>query len=186
MLRTPFRVATIALALSLAAGPLAHAQADEGLARREAIVGQILEAQGGIAAMRQVMQNAGEAAGAQMLSNLPADKADEAKAFLHQVMVDVANTMAPKLVQDAERVWAAEFTEQELRDILAFYQSPTGKSLAAKLPEISRQTGLIVGRHAPELQLMIVDRACAKFGCPANVLSQIEALKKQQARDAPL
>jgi uncharacterized protein len=148
-------------------------------------VGQILEAQGGIAAMRQVMQNAGEATASQMLGALPADKAAEAKAFLHDLMADVADTMAPKLVQDAERVWAAEFSEPELRDILAFYKTPTGRAMVAKMPEISRQTGLIIGRHAPEIQLMVAERACAKFGCSDQVRGQIEALKKQQQRNAP-
>jgi len=185
MIRTSLRAAALACALTLAAGSLAHAQADAGLARREALVGQILEAQGGIAAMRQVMQNAGEATAAQMLSNLPADKAAEAKTFLHDLMADVARTMAPKLLQDSERVWAAEFSEQELTDILAFYKTPTGRAMVAKLPEISRQTGLIVGRHAPEIQLMVAERACAKFGCTPQVQSQINALKKQQAANAP-
>jgi hypothetical protein len=53
------------------------------------------------------------------------------------------------------------------------------------MPEISRQTGLIVGRHAPEIQLMVAERACAKFGCSAQVRSRIDALKKQQAANAP-
>jgi hypothetical protein len=46
----------------------------------------------------------------------------------------------PKLVD----VYVKEFTEQELKDLLAFYQTPSGKSAIAKLPVVMRQSSMVV------------------------------------------
>ena len=45
----------------------------------------------------------------------------------------------PKMVE----IYTKEFTEQELKDLLAFYQTPTGKQVVLKLPVVMRQGGVI-------------------------------------------
>lgn len=58
----------------------------------------------------------------------------------------------PKLVD----LYVKEFTEQELKDLLAFYQTPTGQKAIVKLPVIMREGGSIgqemVGRKQESLK----------------------------------
>ena len=63
--------------------------------------------------------------------------------------------IAPHLAE----VYAQTFTEQELKELIAFYRTPLGRKVAAETPELSRR-GAVVGakiaaEHMPELQQMI-------------------------------
>jgi hypothetical protein len=60
------------------------------------------------------------------------------------------------------QIYADMFTEPELRDMLAFYRSPTGRKLADVTPDLMER-GSDLGRdavqaHLPELQQMIMAR----------------------------
>lgn len=57
------------------------------------------------------------------------------------------------------KMYADEFTESELKDLIAFYSSSTGKKMAEKLPSLT-QKGMEVGmntvkEHQDELQEMM-------------------------------
>ena len=57
-------------------------------------------------------------------------------------------------------VYAESFTEKELKDLIAFYQTPTGQKAAKKQPELM-QKGMQLGQqevknHLPELQAMMM------------------------------
>ena len=41
-----------------------------------------------------------------------------------------------EVVDEVARVYAAHFTEQELKDIIAFYKTPTGRKLLAEEPRV--------------------------------------------------
>ena len=65
------------------------------------------------------------------------------------------DVIAPRLAE----VYAQTFTEQELRELIAFYRTPLGRKVAAETPELSRR-GAVIGAkiaaaHTPELQQMI-------------------------------
>src|SRR5262245_45989834 len=58
---------------------------------------------------------------------------------LNEVAARLRTELAPRtteLINDAARLYAAAFTEQELKDILAFYKSPVGKKVIAEEPMI--------------------------------------------------
>lgn len=65
----------------------------------------------------------------------------------------------PKLVQ----TYAEEFTEGELRELIAFYKTPVGRKVAARTPALTRKGALIGAQiaeeHMAELQQMIQARA---------------------------
>jgi len=46
------------------------------------------------------------------------------------------NSRTAELLNDAAKVYAAHFTEQELKDLLAFYKSPLGRKVLAEDPAI--------------------------------------------------
>ncbi|MFL5386640.1 MAG: DUF2059 domain-containing protein [Longimicrobiaceae bacterium] len=62
-------------------------------------------------------------------------------------------------------LYAGAFTEEELREMTAFYRTPTGQKLARATPQLSRlgaELGERVMRaHAAELEEMIARRAAA-------------------------
>lgn len=66
--------------------------------------------------------------------------------------------MKPDLIQ----LYAESFSEQELRELIAFYKTPTGQKTIALLPDLTRK-GAEIGarlmeRHGQELQQMIQQR----------------------------
>ncbi|MCY1289631.1 hypothetical protein D9M68_345400 [compost metagenome] len=45
-----------------------------------------------------------------------------------------------KIKPDMVKLYTGAFTEQELKDLLAFYESPLGKKMLAKMPELTAQS----------------------------------------------
>lgn len=63
-----------------------------------------------------------------------ANHEEELRAFYVQ-------TMNPDLLrQDAIQIYSEVFTEQELKDLIAFYKTPTGQKALQKLPEIMQRS----------------------------------------------
>ncbi len=67
--------------------------------------------------------------------------------------------MGPQLAT----AYAEVFTEAELRQIIAFYQSPVGRRLAAALPDLTRRGSeigaAVAAAHSAELEQAIAKRA---------------------------
>jgi hypothetical protein len=56
---------------------------------------------------------------------------------LNEVSLELRKELAPRrdaLIDDVTRMYAQRFTEQEMKDTLAFYSSPLGKKLLAEEP----------------------------------------------------
>ena len=91
--------------------------------------------------------------------------------------------ITPQLVDVAVRVNASVLTEKELRDLLAFEASDSGRSIAQKRPIIAQQTAQqtvpIVMTLMPQLMQKTLDRACAEQHCTA---SQRQAMADAMAK----
>jgi hypothetical protein len=66
---------------------------------------------------------------------------------LHKEVSDAVEAVALTLVarrqdlnNDIARIWATKFTEQELKEISAFYQSPAGSKFALEGPLVIQDT----------------------------------------------
>jgi hypothetical protein len=62
---------------------------------------------------------------------------------LNEVALKLRAEYAPRsaeVVNDVAKLYASRFTEQELKDTLAFYKSPLGKKLLAEEPSILDQS----------------------------------------------
>jgi hypothetical protein len=58
---------------------------------------------------------------------------------LNEIAIKIRNDLAPRfdeLVNDVARNYAIHFTEQELKDVLAFYKSPAGKKLISEQSKV--------------------------------------------------
>ena len=71
-----------------------------------------------------------------------------------QSMFDSYNDAAFR--QDVAKVYADIYTEQEMREIIAFMQSPTGRKMIAKQPELTQRIGMLgqakVKAHETEIR----------------------------------
>lgn len=66
------------------------------------------------------------------------------------------------MVPEVSRIYKEAFTEPELREMIAFYQTPTGQKALARMPELM-QKGASVGvtlaqKHSGELEKMVQER----------------------------
>jgi hypothetical protein len=73
---------------------------------------------------------------------------------LNEVAAKLKLEYAPRFAEplnEAARTYAAKFTEQELKDILAFYKSPVGKKVVVEEPTIIEESLTGVDRWAQGL-----------------------------------
>lgn len=92
-------------------------------------------------------------------ARVPAEKLQQFKKAM-QLFVDKYCSWAV-LKNDFSMIYAREFTEAELRQMVAFYASPTGKKLLEKRPLLF-QTSALLGRkafneHRAEMEQMLQD-----------------------------
>ncbi|MEW6596490.1 MAG: DUF2059 domain-containing protein [Pseudomonadota bacterium] len=81
----------------------------------------------------------------------PAEKAKITKAFDASAR-EVFPDYFKQVLDASQNVFADAFSEEELKDLVAFYESPTGRSLVAKQPAIAQRTNQIVTQALPALQ----------------------------------
>ena len=93
------------------------------------------------------------------------------------------SALLPHLVDQMAVIYAINFDEHQLKDMIAFYQSPTGKVMVEKMPEISRQSVMAMSRYMPQLQADMLDSMCAKTACPAAAQAQLAKLKASISAD---
>lgn len=58
---------------------------------------------------------------------------------LNEISAKMRAEMAPRFTElndEVARLYAADFSEQELKDILAFYKSPTGQKMLVQQPKV--------------------------------------------------
>ena len=60
---------------------------------------------------------------------------------------------------------AEVFTEQELRDLIAFYQTPTGQALLAKTPELTQRMAADMPAIMGDMQAEMHAKLCARMTC---------------------
>ena len=70
--------------------------------------------------------------------------------------------MAEELADEAVQVYARHFTEEDLRELLAFYKTPVGRKVIAKMPAVVAES-MRVGqrwaeRNSPRLQVELQKR----------------------------
>jgi hypothetical protein len=103
------------------------------------------------------------------------DGADALKSYV----VDLMAKMLPKIAE----IYAENFSEQQLNDILAFYASPTGQALLDKQPALAREAQLAVAPLVPPMQRDMIDKlfahVCQIQACTPAQRQQLEATRTQ-------
>ena len=68
-----------------------------------------------------------------------------------------------ELMNDAARIYASHFTEAELKQILAFYQSPLGQKLLAEEPKTADESMAMAGSWADNLSEEVINKMRAEM-----------------------
>jgi uncharacterized protein len=61
-----------------------------------------------------------------------------------------------ELIDASARIYATHFTEQELKDLLAFYQSPLGQKVLAEEPKVLDESMVFAGTWADNLSVDVM------------------------------
>jgi Uncharacterized protein conserved in bacteria len=125
------RLAAVAVAL-VAFGPAAHSQQPSAAALSTAK--EIVTVTGATTLFNPLIAGVVEQAKLLFLQQNPGLSKD-----LNEIATKMRNDLAPRfdeLVNDVARNYATYFTEQELKDVLAFYKSPAGKKLISEQSKV--------------------------------------------------
>src|SRR5450756_2560692 len=125
------RLAAVAVALAVSS-PAAHAQQPSAAAMSTAK--EIVTVTGATSLFNPLIAGVVEQAKLLFLQQNPGLSKD-----LNEIAIKIRNDLAPRfdeLVNDVARNYAIHFTEQELKDVLAFYKSPAGKKLISEQSKV--------------------------------------------------
>jgi uncharacterized protein len=125
------RLAAIAVMLALA-GPVAHAQQPSAAAM--ATAKEIVNVTGSTTLFNPLIPGVIEQAKVLFLQQNPALSKD-----LNEISIKLRNDLMPRfeeLVNEVARNYATRFSEQELKELLAFYKSPVGRKLIVEQPQV--------------------------------------------------
>ena len=109
----------------------------------------------------------------QLSRSIPdADKAltPELKQAMGDVMSEWMHEETPKMEAQMVKLSAEIYTEQELADLIAFQESPTGRSIRAKAPLFAAHTGELMKSMHILTGKEVLERVCKKVDC-AKLLS---------------
>jgi len=143
------------LAVVLAA--LSPAQAQQPTANALALAKEIIVVKGGNAIYDPVVPGIVNQARTVFLQSNPLLGKD-----LNEVAAKLQAELTPRtaeLLNDGARLYASKFTEQELKDVLAFYKSPLGRKVITQEPAILDQSTTNIDAWANKL----AEEVIAKF-----------------------
>ena len=141
------RPAAVAVALAIFA-PAAHAQ-QQPSAASIAVAKQLIETTGATAVFNPLIAGVVEQAKLLFLQQNPSLAPD-----LNEVAAKIRKDLQPRFSEITDAVaktYASNFTEQELKDILAFYQTPTGKKFLVAQPKVIETSMAFAGDWANKL-----------------------------------
>jgi len=127
------RPAAVVVAL-VTASPAAHAQSRHPSPASLLVAKQLVATTGATALFSPLIAGVVEQAKNLYLQQNPGLAKD-----LNEIANKMRKDLQPRFAEvtnEVARLYATHFTEQELKDILAFYRSPTGKKMLAQQPNV--------------------------------------------------
>jgi len=105
--------------------------------------------------------------------NANPDMAENMTPEMRQALIEVVNETvmekAPALMDKTVHIMAEIYTEQELTDLVAFYEGPTGQALMRKQPLMMQRMPEIMGVMGAPDPADIKARLCKKLDCNAKL-----------------
>lgn len=108
-------------------------------------------------------------------SNVPADE----RAMINEVTGEMVEIMLPRLFEAMAPVYADIFTLEELRALVAFYESDLGRSMVRKSFEASPRIAEAAMAVMPGVMSEMSDRLCDRLECTADQRRAVKAAMTQ-------
>ncbi len=146
LIATPFTVHAQTTATTAATAPAADAApqlAPDGVTPEKVELTHKLLTIMDINKMLKTTVDASMQMAAQSLHDTPGMSDDDIKDALG-METDMLNKYMPKMVDAMAQVYPKVFTEQELKDMVAFYETPTGKAVLQKMPLVMKEAGPVM------------------------------------------
>lgn len=146
-------------AAAVVASPAVTQDAEQ--AAKEALVRRYFE----VSQFEKMMNTMMESMMAPMMSDtrIPQDKVP---VFREAVLAAFGNVL-PQMIDAYVEQYATAFTLDELQQLVAFYESPVGRSVMAKTLTLSRDAGQMMERFTPIMEAEMRRELCARVECPA-------------------
>ena len=109
----------------------------------------------------------GQEAMVQTLRTQTPSLTDEQSRLVSETVIESTREMTDKMKAPMIDAVAEVFTEQELRELVAFYEAPTGQALIAKTPELTQKMMAQMPAIMAEMQGKMLQKLCAKVSCAA-------------------
>jgi hypothetical protein len=98
---------------------------------------------------------------------------------------DGMNSIMPQVIDASVSAMAHTFTEEQLQDMLVFYQSPTGQVVVRKMPVIMQQSTAAMVDYLPQMMAGVEDSYCSRVTCSAKERKGLEAVAARLAAAHP-
>ena len=159
----------LCMAVMLLATPaLADTKSDEterlALANKFIALLQVDQLSGAISQMTTMMMP-------QEFAELPADDAQEMQDLIAEMTAD----MMPRMFEAMAPAYADIFTLEELRGLVAFYESDIGRSMIRKSYEATPQLAEAMQSIMPSIMADMADTMCDRFECSADERREVKA-----------
>ena len=102
-----------------------------------------------------------------MMAMAPKDSklSDADRQAIADISADVTRELMTKVAARMEPIMAETFTEKELTELTAFYESPTGQSAVNKMPVMMGKLLPAMAEFMPQMQAEMKTRICARIDC---------------------
>lgn len=110
------------------------------------------------------------------------DVSDEEAAEIRAVAVEVSQSMMPRMFEAMAPVYADIFTLEELRGLVAFYESDLGQSLMRKSYQAMPRLNEAAMSVMPEMLTGMGDTMCDRLECSADERREMKAAMAEAAR----
>jgi len=101
---------------------------------------------------------------------------DKQAAVVDSAILDSSSDLIKNVIDRMIPLYASTFTEQELRDLVNFYGTPSGQAMLSKMPALMASAAPMMRDLAPKYQAEIKNRICQKLNCgslPAPAAAQM-------------
>ena len=171
--------AVAALAMASSGGALAQSGAQAPVdPARMALARQMVEQNGGEQAVKTQMNLMFELMKKNMEKEIPSTGGAVADQ-LYDDLEQELDGLVPQLIDVNAKIYAENYTDKEMRDMLAFQMSDSGRSIMKKMPAVRAQaineTLPLVMTLMPNIMQKTADRVCEAQHCNAKERKFIEA-----------
>ena len=110
---------------------------------------------------------------------------DEERRFILSLTAELTADLVPQMILEMVPVYAGTFTEEELSALVAFYDTPMGRSIANKSIEVMPEADRAVMSVVPQMLEKMASRMCAHYGCTPAEEEELRRGMQEGAGMAP-